>query len=196
MRKDARAMRLVPWHSSDLLHRLDEVINVYGRAMGYPAELLETRRGYVAAHAQRAGFRAVATLGDDGALRGFGYGYTSAPGQWWHDQVSSALRRDARAVWLADCFELVELHVLPSAQGRGVGQRQLGALLADAPWQTALLSTPEADESASRAWRLYRRFGFVDVLRRFHFPGDDRAFAVLGRELPLPARLPTAAGPA
>jgi ribosomal protein S18 acetylase RimI-like enzyme len=51
--------------------------------------------------------------------------------------------------------------------------------------RTTLLSTPEADEQRSRAWRLYRRFGFVDVLRDFHFPGDDRAFAVLGRTLPL-----------
>ena len=40
-----------------------------------------------------------------------------------------------------------------------------------------LLSTPEADEQTSRAWRLYRRFGFVDVLRDFHFPGDERPFA-------------------
>ena len=51
-----------------------------------------------------------------------------------------------------------------------------------------LLSTPEADEEQSRAWRLYRRFGFVDVLRDFIFPGDERAFAILGRELPLAER--------
>jgi ribosomal protein S18 acetylase RimI-like enzyme len=51
--------------------------------------------------------------------------------------------------------------------------------------RTVLLSTPEADEQKSRAWRLYRRFGFVDVLRDFLFPGDERAFAILGRGLPL-----------
>ena len=38
---------------------------------------------------------------------------------------------------------------------------------------------------AVRAGRLYRRFGFVDVIRDFHFPGDSRAFAILGRPLPL-----------
>ena len=182
-------MRLVPWQTNDLLDRLDDVIAVYGEAMGYPDELLETRRGYVAAHAQRTGFRAVATVADDGALLGFGYGYTSMPGQWWHDQVAAALRREVRAAWLSDCFELVELHVRPAAQGHGLGHRQLAALLIDTPRQTVLLSTPEADEQRSRAWRLYRRFGFVDVLRDFYFPGDDRPFAVLGRDLPLPARL-------
>jgi ribosomal protein S18 acetylase RimI-like enzyme len=48
-----------------------------------------------------------------------------------------------------------------------------------------VLSTPEAPAEDSRAWRLYRRLGFVDLLRQFHFPGDDRPFAVLGRPLPL-----------
>jgi ribosomal protein S18 acetylase RimI-like enzyme len=183
-------MRLVSWQAGDLLRRLDDVIAVYGLAMGYPGELLETRRGYVAAHVQRAGFRAVATIADNGMLLGFGYGYTSVPGQWWHDQVSGALRRDQRAAWLSDCFELVELHVRPASQGQGIGHRQLAALLVELPRQTVLLSTPEADEQRSRAWRLYRRFDFVDVLRDFYFPGDDRPFAILGRALPLPAHAP------
>ena len=50
---------------------------------------------------------------------------------------------------------------------------------------TVLLSTPEVPREESRAWRLYRRVGFTDVLRHFHFPGDERPFAVLGRDLPL-----------
>lgn len=180
-------MRLVPWQPEDLLRHLDDVIAVYGAAMGYHRDLLETRRSYVAGHAQRPGFRAVATLDEDDVLLGFGYGYTSGPGQWWHDQVRSALRRDARRIWLTDCFEVVELHVRPDAQGRGMGHRQLSALLSGTRHRTGLLSTPEADERLSRAWRLYRRFGFVDVLRHFCFPGDDRPFAILGRHLPLSA---------
>jgi ribosomal protein S18 acetylase RimI-like enzyme len=187
-RRDAPSggIRLVPWHPEDLTRRLDEVIAVYGQAMGYPPDLLEARRGYIAGHVHRAGFRAVASVDGSGHLLGFGYGYTSGSGQWWHDQVRSALRRDARRVWLSDCFEVVELHVRPVAQGHGLGAAQLRALLGMATARTALLSTPEADEQRSRAWRLYRRFGFVDVLRDFMFPGDDRPFAILGRHLPLP----------
>lgn len=182
-------MRLVWWQGQDLVRRLDDVIAVYGAAMGYPSELLRTRKGYVAAHTQRPEFRAVATLSDDDLLLGFGYGYRSCAGQWWHDQVRAALRRDERRFWLADCFELVELHVRPDVQGHGIGQHQLSALLAGAAQHTVLLSTPEADERESRAWRLYRRFGFTDVLRNFYFPGDDRPFAVLGRPLPVPAEV-------
>ncbi|WFE21113.1 GNAT family N-acetyltransferase [Solwaraspora sp. WMMD937] len=179
-------MRLVPWLPDDLLRRLDDVVTVYGEAMNYRAELLEVRRGYIATHVRRPGFRAVATLTAEGALAGFGYGYRSAAGQWWHDQVRGALPRTARGTWLTDCFEVVELHVHPQAQGHGIGAHQLRTLLGMAAGATTLLSTPEADEQRSRAWRLYRRFGYVDVLRNFHFPGDERAFAVLGRTLPLP----------
>ena len=178
-------MRLVPWQPDDMLRRLDDVVSVYGEAMGYRAELLQTRRGYIGAHVRRAGFRAVATLTTDGHLAGFGYGYVSGPGQWWHDQVRSALDEAGRRRWLGNCFEVVELHVKPSAQGHGIGARQLRALLSMADGSTVLLSTPEADEQKSRAWRLYRRFGFSDVLRDFIFPGDERAFAILGRGLPL-----------
>ena len=178
-------MRLVVWRPEDLLRNLDEAIAVYGEAMGYPRDLLETRKGYVAGHAHRPGFRACATVDEHGGLAGFGYGYLSCPGQWWHDQVSAALPRELRRYWLTDCFELVELHVRPAAQGNGIGATQLRQILSGAAQATVLLSTPEADEDKSRAWRLYRRFGFVDVLRMFHFPGDERPFAVLGQQLPV-----------
>jgi len=178
-------MMLVHWAPEDLIRRLSDGLGVYGAAMDYPFDLVEARRGFVAGHAGRPGFRAVATLAGDDTLLGFGYGYTSMPGQWWHEQVREALPSEAYRTWLGDCFELVELHVHPAAQGRGLGDRQLEGLLEGATEKTVLLSTPEAPEETSRAWRLYRRRGFVDVLRRFAFPGDDRPFAVLGRTLPL-----------
>lgn len=179
-------MRIVPWTPDDILRRIDDVMTVYGQAMGYSAELLAARRGHVASHVHRAGFRAIASLDEFGTLLGFGYGYTSQAGQWWHDQVRGALKRDARKEWLSDCFEIVELHVRPMAQGHGLGAAQLRSLLTmGRAASTTLLSTPEANEATSRAWRLYRRFGYVDVLRDFHFPGDVRPFAILGRTLPL-----------
>ncbi len=189
-------MRLVRWTPDDLVRRLDDVVAVYGEAMNYRADLLEARRGYIATHVRRPGFRAVASLTSEGHLAGFGYGYLGTPGQWWHDQVHRALTAGARQRWLADCFEVVELHVRPPAQGHRLGTRQLTALLRMAPGSTTLLSTPEADEQRSRAWRLYRRFGFVDVLRHFHFPGDERPFGILGRDLPLTPPAPSADSPA
>jgi ribosomal protein S18 acetylase RimI-like enzyme len=175
-------MRLVAWRAEDFLNRLDDVVGVYGQAMNYGPKMLESRRGYMATHVQRTGFCAVATIEETGRLAGFGYGYLSSAGQWWHDQVSSGLSRELRTLWMTDSFEVVELHVAPYAQGHGVGASQLTSLSRMTVGTRTLLSTPEADEEKSRAWRLYRRFGFVDLLRHYYFPGDERPFAILGRD--------------
>ena len=47
--------------------------------------------------------------------------------------------------------------------------------------RTLVLSTPDAD---TRAFRMYRSLGFIDLARGHIFPGDSRPFAVLGRVLP------------
>lgn len=180
-------MKLVRWEPADLARRMEDVLLVFGQAMSYDRQMLEVRRGYITTHLRRPQFRAVATLDDADRLVGFAYGYHSQQGQWWHEQVREALTEDDRQRWLSYAFEIVELHVRPQVQGHGLGEAQLRALLDGASGRVALLSTPEADESASRAWRLYRRAGFTDVVRQLMFPGDPRPFAVLGRDLPMPA---------
>ncbi|WP_142278162.1 GNAT family N-acetyltransferase, partial [Mycobacterium avium] len=84
-----------------------------------------------------------------------------------------------------DYFELTELHIHPRAQGRGLGEALARRLLAGRAEKNVLLSTPETNGEPNRAWRLYRRLGFTDIIRRYHFAGDPRPFAILGRELPL-----------
>jgi ribosomal protein S18 acetylase RimI-like enzyme len=118
----------------------------------------------------------------------FGYGYTSLPGQWWHDLVRRAIGGNADE-WLHNAFELSELHVLPSAQGQNLGEQVLRSLADGLRHQTMVLSTPEGE---NRAWRLYRRLGFVDLARNHLFPGDHRPFGVLGATLPF-ATQPVAA---
>lgn len=177
MRLRRASVTITRWTAQDLLNNLDEAMAIYAKAMGYPAETGRAHAGFTATHTSRRGFRATAALAGD-QLAGFGYGYTTEPGQWWHDQV---LRSDARAAgWLTNCFELCELHVLPKWQGRGIGRELLGLLLDELPENRVLLSTPEGD---TRAWRLYRSFGFVDVARNHLFPGDSRPFAILGLTL-------------
>jgi ribosomal protein S18 acetylase RimI-like enzyme len=175
------------WSARDLVAHLDEVLGVYGSAMNYSAGLVEGRRGILVAHTRRPEFRAVGTLDEDGKVIGFGYGYRGEPGQWWHEHVRSCLDPAGYRAWLSDCFEVVELHVAPEAQGHGIGEEQIRLLLDGVQRRTTVLSTPEGE---SRAWRLYRRLGYLDVLREIVFPGDDRPFAVLGRGLPLDSSEP------
>lgn len=126
----------------------------------------------------------------DAPMLGVAYGYPGAPGQWWQQQVVLGLQRSgfpphAITRLMTSYFELTELHIHPRAQGRGLGEALARRLLAGRAEDHVLLSTPETNGEANRAWRLYRRLGFTDIMRGYHFAGDPRAFAVLGRALPL-----------
>mgnify|MGYP002355819712 CR=1 FL=1 len=126
----------------------------------------------------------------DAPLVGVAYGYPGAPGQWWQQQVVMGLQRggsppEVITRLMSSYFELTELHILPRAQGRGLGEALARRLLAGRVEKNVLLSTPETNGEPNRAWRLYRRLGFTDVIRDYHFAGDPRAFAILGRALPL-----------
>jgi ribosomal protein S18 acetylase RimI-like enzyme len=184
----APARRLVELGPDDIAERLPEALQVYVSAMGYPPSTARQRRALWMDHVRRPGWRAVAWIDDSDALAGIAYGYPGAPGQWWYEEVRRGIRStaDGDPRWLADYFELTELHVRPDTQGGGIGESLLRALVAGTDRTQVLLSTPEYGGSVpGRAWRLYRRLGFRDVLREHRFTGDSRPFAVLGRALPL-----------
>jgi ribosomal protein S18 acetylase RimI-like enzyme len=86
------------------------------------------------------------------------------------------------AAWLDGSWVLVELHVHPDWQRRGLGRTLLTRLVADRAEPAVLLST---DDAPTPARRLYRRLGFVDLLTGFRFGGEARPFAVMGARLPL-----------
>ncbi|MGK2903235.1 MAG: GNAT family N-acetyltransferase [Mycobacterium sp.] len=190
--------------SADVMRqRLADALSVYVEAMRYPRGTEDQRASMWLEHTRRVGWKAVAVVstaadqcpdspdGLDGAeLLGVAYGYSGAPDQWWQQQVVHGLRRagsdhDRVDRLLSDYFELTELHIHPRAQGQGLGEALARRLLAGRSEAHVLLSTPEINGEANRAWRLYRRLGFGDVIRDYHFAGDPRAFAILGRSLPL-----------
>ncbi len=167
LRVDAKWMR----------EHLRETLRIYGAAMDYPDSVVDARYGHAASHTTRMGFEAVAAFDPEDVLTGFGYGYTTRRGQWWHDQVADALGRTRSRQWLRDSFELCEFHVRPDQQGMGIGRILLRALLSGIGHPRVVLSTPDSD---TRAFRLYRSEQFVDLQRNHYFPGDTRPFAILG----------------
>lgn len=181
--------RIVAWSAAQFAARVGDAMDIYVRAMGYPAYTGGQRAVTARRHTLHTGFACRAALSADGRLIGFGYGYTTAPGQWWHDLVRRALRPELLGHWLADAFELSELHVAPDWQGHGLGRTLLTQLAGPLPHAAMLLSTPDAD---TRAFRLYRDVGFVDLRRNYLFPGDSRPFAILGARLPLTDSAPSA----
>jgi len=176
------AVRVESWTGRQFGARIDDAMGIYVSAMRYPDHTGAQRAVSARKHVAYDGFACRAALLEDGTLVGFGYGYTTKPGQWWHDLVRNALTPDDARDWLHDAFELSELHVLPEFHGIGIGRRLLTSLAAGIPHAAMLLSTPDQD---TRAFRLYRDTGFVDLARNYLFPGDARPFAVLGARLPL-----------
>ena len=200
----ALATFLIDLSPNDMQHRLAEALSIYVDAMRYPRGTENQRAAMWLEHAARRGWRAVAAVEADAApsgppapghlaaapLLGVAYGYCGAPDQWWQQQVVRGLRRvgfprSEIARLMSDYFELTELHIHPRAQGRGLGEALTRRLLTGRGESSVLLSTPETHGEPNRAWRLYRRLGFTDIIRDYYFAGDPRAFAVLGRALPL-----------
>lgn len=199
---------LIDLAPADMQARLGDALTVYVDAMRYPRGTESQRAPMWLEHTRRQGWRAVAAVdvpsptGNDpgelpgqdqlnaAPLLGVAYGYRGAPDQWWQQQVRRGLNHVGWSTsevsrLMSDYFELTELHIHPRAQGQGLGEALARRLLSDRPEAHVLLSTPEMSGEPNRAWRLYRRLGFTDIIRGYHFSGDPRAFAILGRALPL-----------
>jgi GNAT superfamily N-acetyltransferase len=92
---------------------------------------------------------------------GFGYGYTGSYGQWWTERVAAALTAAQREQWLdPPHFEIVELHVRPSWQRRGVGSALLAQVLARQRHDRAVLST---QTGSRKARSFYAKNGWVEL---------------------------------
>src|SRR5690554_18083 len=78
---------------------------------------------------------------EDGAARGFIYGYASRPGQWWHDAVTAELPEPLTQRWFTNAFVIVEFAVHSAAQGRSIGTQLLAGLLTELPYGTSLAMT-------------------------------------------------------
>ena len=198
---------LIDLPPSDMERRLTDALSVYVDAMRYPPRHRESARRDVArAHpatrlagggrgrSRRRPRRSTAAVGaelSDAPLLGVAYGYRGAPDQWWQQQVVLGLQRSGFpppeiAQLMTSYFELTELHIHPRAQGRGLGEALARRLLADrergatscSPRRrpTARPTGPGGSTGGS---------GFIDIIRGYHFAGDPRAFAILGRALPL-----------
>jgi ribosomal protein S18 acetylase RimI-like enzyme len=114
---------------------------VHRAALGAGALSDDWARERLPLHVMREGF--VFLVGREGSeIAGFGYGYTGAFGRWWTECVAGSLTAAQRAQWLdLPHFEIVELHVRPASQRRGLGSVLLAQLLTRQPHDRAVLST-------------------------------------------------------
>lgn len=173
----------LPYQQIEILR--DQVATIYRDAFRAPpynkgeGDLVDFARSFPQ-HMRREGFRMVAVEDKAGRIVGFAYGYTSAPGQRWHENVVKAVQPQIALEWLANSFQLVEIAVTPGFQGQGIGGLLHDHLLTGLPHRKAVLSTLQAE---TNAYRMYRGRGWVVLLEDWFFPGMVRAYRVLGLAL-------------
>jgi ribosomal protein S18 acetylase RimI-like enzyme len=169
------------WSPTEIEAARAEILALFAAAFAIPREEAILFINNIAVHTRRASFRFLAARdAATGQLLGFVYGYTSAPGQWYHDTVRTALGPEMAARWLDNAFEFTEFAVLPEAQGRGIGGQLHDTILAGLPHRTAILSTYQGETAAVH---LYRRRGWQTLVSDYVFPGGERAYLLMGLEL-------------
>ena len=148
-------------------------------ALGAGALSDEWARARLPQHVEREDFVFLVAR-EAGELAAFGYGYTGASGQWWTESVARSLTAAQRAQWLdPPHYEIVELHVRPAFQRRGIGSALLAQLLTRQPHDCALLSTQTGSRKA-RAF--YAKNGWQE-LASVDFGAGYPPYLVLGRKL-------------
>jgi ribosomal protein S18 acetylase RimI-like enzyme len=117
---------------------------------------------------------------EHGELAGFGYGYTGSHDQWWTERVAQSLTAEQRKEWLEPPhYEVVELHVRPSSQRRGIGSVLLAQLLSRQPHDRVVLST---QLGSRKARGFYAKNGWSE-LASVDFGVGYPPYIVLGKKL-------------
>lgn len=179
-------VRLFKLSPEDIEAQEAQIHDVYRQAFAAPPynNTEEGVRGFaqtLAHHIQRDGLSFYTARDEEvDRLVGFTYGYTSHPGQWWHDTIASAMTSTMAQEWFSYTLELVELAVIPDAQGYGLGGQLHDALLRDVPHRTALLSTYDGE---TRGMQLYRKRGWLPLLPHYYFPGGEKPMVIMGKQL-------------
>ncbi|HEY6570465.1 MAG TPA: GNAT family N-acetyltransferase [Candidatus Limnocylindrales bacterium] len=171
----------------DVAQVSDELASVYGDAFCEPPwleaehEAQEFAERLLPGYVRAPGFRCVvARSGPNARCLGFALGFDRGISAALRAALTTAFGRDVAADWCDDCFQFVELAVIPSARGQGVGGRLHDALLADVTARTAILLS---HRDATPAVTLYRSKGWNTLIDDYASELSDLPLLVLGRRL-------------
>lgn len=117
------------------------------------------------------------------AIVGFLYGYTFRRGNWWPEKVGPLIIATDHEHVMASAFELVELAVLPSHQGQGIGSELMRYQFERQPQTHVLLST-NADPG-NRAISLYWHHGFEVLVPDFQYSPNGGYALIMGANVKL-----------
>ncbi|MEH7383771.1 GNAT family N-acetyltransferase [Bacillus sp. JJ1533] len=131
-------------------------------------------------HSSYKGFRGFVILSKEDKVIGFSYGYTSLPGQFYHELLAKEFNSEEYHNWLQDCFEFVELAVHPSYRKQGLGKMLITKLLEDVDNKTTILTT-QIDNYSARS--LYESLHWKVLKEPFYPSNSKQPYVILGKEL-------------
>jgi len=160
----------------------ESIVRVYASAYMAPpynetAEDVDAFRRSWRERTGTLGFRVVVAREGD-QIVGMAYGWTCVDGSRWNEVLASGLGPTAQT-WLADCFEFVDLAVLASYRGHGLGGRLIAGLLHGLPHETSVLLTSSA---VTTAHSMYIRRGWQVLCSDFDV-GREEPFVIMGTRL-------------
>lgn len=98
---------------------------------------------------------------EHGEVLGFVLGTGIGPGDWWWNRLNETLAEPHRTLWLdQQQFAIAELVVKASARRSGVGRALMKEVLADLPYDSALLA---CYPNAVAPQRLYASLGWTVI---------------------------------
>lgn len=131
-------------------------------------------------HANYEGFIGLKANDDDRNIVGFTYGYTSLPGQFYREKIAEHLSEEDIKTWLFNCFEFVELAVLPSYRRLGIASKLHHALLESVNYNSAVLTTGMENRPAIN---FYRKHGWEMIKKDVPVISEDNLQAIMGKAL-------------
>jgi ribosomal protein S18 acetylase RimI-like enzyme len=154
---------------------LEDALSIYGQV--WPDRDPEQSREGFTRYAGYPNFRGFLAC-VDGEPVGVGYGARSFPGVPWHDLVAPRLGADHPA--LQEAFRIVELAVIDTQRGKGLGGLLHDRLLESQPCPRALISTNVTNQ---RARAIYERRGWRYLHTAFDVPNDPHRYVIMAKEL-------------
>nr|WP_304217247.1 GNAT family N-acetyltransferase [Fredinandcohnia onubensis] len=131
-------------------------------------------------HSSYKGFRGFAILSKEDRVIGFAYGYTSLPGQFYHELLAKEFNSEEYHDWFQDCFEFVELAVHPSYRKQGLGKMLISKLVEGVDNSTTILTT-QINNTSARS--LYESLQWKVLKEPFYPSSLEHPYVIMGKEL-------------
>ncbi|KGP71227.1 GNAT family N-acetyltransferase [Pontibacillus yanchengensis] len=135
---------------------LEHIVSIYLNAHSKDDHFVRNR---FEKHSSYPGFVGLRAICNEEVV-GFAYGYTTINDSSYHSDLTQLLNEKEKNEWLSNCFEFVELAVLPHYSGQGIASTLEKRLLDKSDHDTSIFKTGIENVKART---LYTNLGWEPV---------------------------------